>query len=42
MSDAEIPLADVIRQLRKEMLTAVEAGQGEGLRAVSSRTDGAA
>jgi len=32
MSESEFPLADVIRQLRREMLTAVEAGRGEGLR----------
>jgi Trypsin-co-occurring domain 2 len=32
MAESEIPLADVIRQLREEMLTAVEAGKGHGLR----------
>ena len=32
MSESEIPLADVIRQLRRELLAAVAAGEGEGLR----------
>ncbi len=32
MSESEIPLAEVIGQLRKEMLATVEAGKGEGLR----------
>ncbi len=31
MSDSEIPLTEVMGQLRKEMLAAVEAGKGEGL-----------
>ncbi len=32
MSESEIPLADVIRQLRRELMGAIEAGKGEGLR----------
>ncbi len=31
MSESEIPLAEVIGQLRKELTTAIEAGKGEGL-----------
>ena len=32
MSDSEIPLGEVIDQLRREMLVAIEAGSDEGLR----------
>ncbi len=32
MSESEIPLAEVVGQLRRELTTAVEAGKGEGLR----------
>ncbi len=32
MADSEIPLADVVRQLRKELMTTARAGRGEDLR----------
>ena len=32
MPASDIPLADVIRELRRELLTAMKAGEGESLR----------
>ena len=32
MSKSEIPIADVVKRLRTELSTAIEAGKGEGLR----------
>ncbi len=32
MSDSEIPLAEVIQQLRQELQTAIETAEGQGLR----------
>ncbi len=32
MTESEIPLADVVRELRRELMSAVAAGEGEGLR----------
>lgn len=32
MSESEIPMAEVVRHLREELTSAVEAGKGQGLR----------
>ncbi len=32
MAEPEIPLTDVIRQLRRDLLSAMQAGEGESLR----------